>query len=128
MTSLHPGPFHSINSSHFGSLLPVAFRPLTHTHQNSLFLKNGLQISHWRPRGWRFFCSRRSLQAPSSYNTCSSPSNKTSTCFLERPEVPNGGDARLHWLLDINQQFFAWELQQIVSILHFTVFYFGESL
>ena len=36
---------------------------------------------------------------------------------LQIPEVPNEGEARLHWLLDINQQFFAWELQQIVSIV-----------
>ena len=25
------------------------------------------------------------------------------------------GEARLHWLLDINNQFFCWELQQVVS-------------
>ena len=25
------------------------------------------------------------------------------------------GEARLHWLLDINNQFFCWDLQQVVS-------------
>ena len=34
MTSLHPGPCYSINSGHFGSFLPVTFRPLLQTHQN----------------------------------------------------------------------------------------------
>ena len=33
--------------------------------------------------------------------------------------MPEEGNARLHWLLDINQQFFAWELQQVVSIYIF---------
>ena len=28
---------------------------------------------------------------------------------------PPEGYARLHWLLDINDQFFCWELQQVVS-------------
>ena len=56
------------------------------------------------------------------------PVTKPLLASLEIPEVPNKGDAMLHWLLDINQQFFAWELQQIASILHFTFFYFGESL
>ena len=30
--------------------------------------------------------------------------------------VPSGSNAKLQWLLDINEQFFNWELKQIVCI------------
>ena len=31
--------------------------------------------------------------------------------------VPSSSNAKLQWLLDINEQFFNWELKQIVRIL-----------
>ena len=34
---------------------------------------------------------------------------------LDHTNPPPEGEARLHWLLDINNQFFCWELQQVVS-------------
>ena len=34
---------------------------------------------------------------------------------LDLTNPPPEGEARLHWLLDINNQFFCWELQQVVS-------------
>ena len=36
---------------------------------------------------------------------------------ITAPPVPSGPTARLQWLLDINEQFFQWELKQIVSTL-----------
>ena len=35
---------------------------------------------------------------------------------LNVQEPPPEGPARLHWLLDINNQFFCWELQQVVCV------------
>ena len=32
---------------------------------------------------------------------------------------PPEGEACLHWLLDINNQFFCWELQQVVSTISY---------
>ena len=32
---------------------------------------------------------------------------------------PPEGEARLHWLLDFNNQFFCWELQQVVSTISY---------
>ena len=34
---------------------------------------------------------------------------------ITTPPVPSGPNASLQWLLDINKQFFQWELKQIVS-------------
>ena len=34
---------------------------------------------------------------------------------LDHTNPPPEGEACLHWLLDINNQFFCWELQQVVS-------------
>ena len=36
---------------------------------------------------------------------------------------PPEGEARLHWLLDINNQFFCWELQQVVSTISYYYYY-----
>ena len=35
---------------------------------------------------------------------------------LDTKDAPPEGFSHLHWLLDINDQFFCWELQQVVSI------------
>ena len=55
-------------------------------------------------------------QHPAVTTHVAPPVTKPLLSSLQIPEVPDEGEARLHWLLDINQQFFAWELQQIVSI------------
>ena len=36
---------------------------------------------------------------------------------LDLTNPPPEGEAHLHWLLDMNNQFFCWELQQVVSTL-----------
>ena len=56
-------------------------------------------------------------QHPAVTTYVAPPVTKPLLSSLQVPEVPNEGEARLHWLLDINQQFFAWELQQIVSTI-----------
>ena len=43
------------------------------------------------------------------------------TSLLDSLNVTNPlteGEARLHWLLDINNQFFCWELQQVISTIY----------
>ena len=68
-------------------------------------------------------------QHPAVTTYVTPPVTKPLLSSLQIPEVPNEGEARLHWLLDINQQFFAWELQQIVSINFFyTVLFYREAI
>ena len=47
----------------------------------------------------------------------SPPVTKPLLDTLSLGEPPAEGPARLHWLLDINNQFFCWELQQVVSVI-----------
>ena len=114
MTSLHPGPCYSINSGHFGSFFPVTFRPLLQTHQNFRLYSFQTMASKF-PEDQGSDLSKH----PAVTTYMAPPVTKPLLASLNVPPVPEEGNARLHWLLDINQQFFAWELQQVVSIYIF---------
>ena len=56
-------------------------------------------------------------QHPALTAYVSPPVTKPLLDTLSVGDPPPEGPARLHWLLDINNQFFCWELQQVVSNL-----------
>ena len=54
-------------------------------------------------------------QHPALTTYVSPPITKPLLNTLNVGDPPPEEPARLHWLLDINNQFFCWELQQVVS-------------
>ena len=108
MTSLHPGTLQGINR-----------KPSWLVFQSVLLLHSG-NMSENVP-------SKKSKVAPTPgeedlakhpalTSFVSPPVTKPLLDTLNIGEPPAEGPARLHWLLDINNQFFCWELQQVVSI------------
>ena len=56
-------------------------------------------------------------QHPAITSYVTPPVTKPLLESLETGTPAPEGYTRLHWLLDINDQFFCWELQQVVSLL-----------
>ena len=104
MTSLHPGISFSIKAGHFVQPHPTCY----------LGFDQFKTFSTWiMAESAETDLSKH----PALTSFITPPVTKPLLESLDLTNPPLEGEAHLHWLLDINNQFFCWELQQVVSTL-----------
>ena len=102
MTSLHPGISSSIKGGHFVQPHPTYYLGFDQfkTFSTWIMAESAETDLSKHP-------------ALTSFMTL--PVTKPLLESLDVTNPPPEGEAHRHWLLDINNQFFCWELQQVVS-------------